>query len=91
LHCKPPTAFINHSIHQEFLNFGEKAKSKNIFVGRYVLMPDHLHLFVSFSEDFGGQRPPLQPMRADPALAGRPTIANCATARRRFASFRNEA
>ena len=37
-------------IHDAFLQFCEGALKKNIFVGRYVLMPDHLHLFVKFSD-----------------------------------------
>lgn len=35
--------------HQAFVLFCEKAVVHGAFVGRYVLMPDHLHLFVSFT------------------------------------------
>ena len=37
------------AIHDSFLVFCTRAKDRGVFVGRYVLMPDHLHLFVAFS------------------------------------------
>jgi REP element-mobilizing transposase RayT len=39
----------SHQVHNAFLQFCRDAAPRNIFVGRYVLMPDHLHLFVKFS------------------------------------------
>lgn len=36
-------------IHNAFVQFCHEALNRNIFVGRYVLMPDHLRLFVKFS------------------------------------------
>jgi putative transposase len=33
-------------IHNTFIQFGHEALTRNIFVGRYILMPDHVHLFV---------------------------------------------
>ena len=35
-------------IHDVFHSFGVRAESHNIAVGRYVIMPDHVHLFVAF-------------------------------------------
>jgi len=32
--------------HQAFLTFSNQARCRGALVGRYVLMPDHLHLFV---------------------------------------------
>lgn len=37
------------NIHAAFCFFAKKGLERNIFVGRYVLMPDHFHLFVKFS------------------------------------------
>ena len=39
-------------VHDAFRSFGEKALSEHhVAVGRYVLMPDHLHLFVRLPID----------------------------------------
>ena len=38
--------------HVAFVEFGRRASNFNIAVGRYVLMPDHVHLFVSGDEGF---------------------------------------
>jgi len=41
------------AVHEAFTRFGETAYSThNIAVGRYVIMPDHLHLFVCGSVEF---------------------------------------
>jgi len=41
---------LDHAaIHNSFLVFCRRAKDRGVFVGRYVVMPDHLHLFVAFS------------------------------------------
>ena len=34
------------AVHRSFVGFAEEAQRRNIAVGRYVLMPDHVHLFV---------------------------------------------
>jgi REP-associated tyrosine transposase len=40
------------SVHNAFLCFADRAQSQfGIAVGRYVILPDHLHLFVSVGED----------------------------------------
>ena len=37
------------SIHESFLLFCRRATERHVFVGRYVIMQDHLHLFVAFA------------------------------------------
>jgi putative transposase len=39
-------------VHERFRLFCEEAQRRNIYVGRYVIMPDHLHLFVRGGPDF---------------------------------------
>jgi putative transposase len=39
----------NNPVHEAFQGFAQRAAFRGIFVGNYVLMPDHLHLFVTFS------------------------------------------
>jgi putative transposase len=38
-------------IHETFCKFCFRAQERNVAVGRYVLMPDHVHLFVAFPEE----------------------------------------
>ena len=40
--------FANREVHQAFVTFGERAIDYGVAVGRYVLMPDHIHLFAAF-------------------------------------------
>ncbi|PYI90330.1 MAG: hypothetical protein DME97_17685 [Verrucomicrobia bacterium] len=42
----------NPKIHERFKTFASIGESRGIGVGRYVLMPDHAHLFVRGSTDF---------------------------------------
>ncbi|HEX8077921.1 MAG TPA: transposase [Chthoniobacterales bacterium] len=43
----------NHPVHNALVRFAERAYlDHGIAVGRYVIMPDHLHLFVSGPPDF---------------------------------------
>ena len=39
------------SIHSKFIEFATQASDHGIFVGRYVLMPDHIHLFAAFGSE----------------------------------------
>ena len=39
----------NSEIHHQFRVFAAGAEKFNVTVGRYVLMPDHVHLFAAFS------------------------------------------
>jgi REP element-mobilizing transposase RayT len=41
----------NQSIHAAFLQFVENGSARGAWVGRYVLMPDHLHLFLTVDDD----------------------------------------
>jgi len=43
--------FANREVHQAFITFSEKAIDYGVAVGRYVLMPDHIHLFAAFGPD----------------------------------------
>ena len=38
----------NSTLHEAFRTFCTKATDRGIHVGRYVIMPDHIHLFVAF-------------------------------------------
>ena len=35
-------------VHQKLIEFAECATERGVWVGRYVVMPDHLHLFAAF-------------------------------------------
>ena len=39
------------AIHQSFLKFGEDGPKYGAWIGAYVLMPDHLHLFVVVDDE----------------------------------------
>jgi REP element-mobilizing transposase RayT len=38
----------SENLHPAFRDFALQAASHSVFVGRYVLMPDHVHLFAAF-------------------------------------------
>jgi len=41
------------NVHRAFIDFAQRAlENSGISVGRYVIMPDHLHLFVTGGQDF---------------------------------------
>jgi REP element-mobilizing transposase RayT len=41
------------TVHGAFIDFAQRAqRDHSVFVGRYVIMPDHVHLFVSGGDDF---------------------------------------
>ena len=42
----------NAKVHEDFRKFCEAGLTRGVFVGKYVLMPDHLHLFVAFSDEY---------------------------------------
>lgn len=48
--CKPILA--NAKVHEDFRKFCETGLARGVFVGKYVLMPDHLHLFVAFGDEY---------------------------------------
>ncbi len=41
----------NTGIHEAFVSFCQKSSEYKVFVGKYVLIPDHFHLFAYFSEE----------------------------------------
>jgi REP element-mobilizing transposase RayT len=43
--------FANPDVHEAFIIFGQRAIDYGIAVGRYALMPDHLHVFAAFGPD----------------------------------------
>jgi putative transposase len=42
----------NADVHDALVNFAHEGDARGIGVGRYVIMPDHVHLFVRGSLDF---------------------------------------
>jgi putative transposase len=42
----------NAGMHESFRRFCEEGLTRGVFVGKYVLMPDHLHLFVTLGEEY---------------------------------------
>jgi len=38
-------------IHETFLRFGQEGPSHGAWVGAYVIMPDHLHLFIATDDE----------------------------------------
>lgn len=43
--------FANPNLHAMFMAFAARSVDYGVAVGRYVLMPDHLHLFAGFAPD----------------------------------------
>ena len=41
----------NSSIHEAFVEFGKNGPEYGAWLGKYVLMPDHVHAFVALDED----------------------------------------
>ena len=42
----------NAKVHEDFRRFCEAGLTRGVYVGKYVLMPDHLHLFVAFGDEY---------------------------------------
>ena len=42
----------NQSVHSAVMGYGREAEQRGIALGRYVIMQDHLHLFVAGNVDF---------------------------------------
>jgi putative transposase len=42
----------NDSMHSVFVEYGRRGVERKIALGRYVIMPDHVHLFIRGSIDF---------------------------------------
>jgi REP element-mobilizing transposase RayT len=41
----------NAAVHRSFIAFAQAGEAHGAYVGAYVLMPDHLHLFVALEEE----------------------------------------
>jgi putative transposase len=41
----------NEAVHDAFISFAKEGAPRGVSVGRYVLMPDHIHLFVRMEVD----------------------------------------
>ena len=41
----------SQKFHQSFVEFSVNASTKHFFVGRYLIMPDHVHFFLSVSTE----------------------------------------
>jgi putative transposase len=41
-------ALNNEAVHRTVVAFGEQGVARGCYLGRYVLMPDHIHAFVAF-------------------------------------------
>jgi hypothetical protein len=48
---KPQRFLARPEVHEVFCTFCSKAQAHDIAVGRYVIMPDHVHLFAAFPID----------------------------------------
>ena len=46
----------NDSVHSAFRNYAERGLEFNVATGRYVLMPDHVHVFVRIGRDMALRR-----------------------------------
>ena len=42
----------NEPAHRSLIEYGERGIEKNVALGRYVIMPDHIHLFVRGGPEF---------------------------------------
>jgi putative transposase len=42
----------NEITHRALIRFGERGVGRNVALGRYVMMPDHIHLFVRGGPEF---------------------------------------
>jgi putative transposase len=42
----------NEKIHDGFIHFAGKQAERGIAIGRYVIMPDHIHLFIRLAPEF---------------------------------------
>jgi putative transposase len=63
LHTRQPVYFLtlcaadrkrilaNQEIHASFVRFANRAGEHGVYVGRYVIMPEHIHLLAAFAPD----------------------------------------
>lgn len=61
----------NTNVHEDFRRFCQAGLEHGVFVGKYVLMPDHLHLFVAFGAKY-------ESALTERRYSGEPVAAACA-------------
>lgn len=49
--CRRRKLLANTAVHTQLVGFAKSGLTRGVAVGRYVVMPDHVHLFVSLSPD----------------------------------------
>ena len=49
---KRTSILANDAVHARFVEFARAAQARDVWVGRYVIMPDHIHLFVQGGREF---------------------------------------
>jgi REP element-mobilizing transposase RayT len=49
--CNRNYLFANSEVHASIIAFAERAVDHGVSVGRYVMMPDHIHLFAAFAPE----------------------------------------
>jgi REP element-mobilizing transposase RayT len=49
--AKRQNLLATDAMHDVFVRFATTGRERGAWVGRYVLMPDHLHLFVAFDDE----------------------------------------
>jgi REP element-mobilizing transposase RayT len=64
----------NPEVHASFRQFCQAGLTRGVFVGNYVLMPDHLHLFVVLGEEYVQERASALTERR---YSGAPVAADC--------------
>ncbi|MGI8436791.1 MAG: transposase [Chthoniobacterales bacterium] len=42
----------NEAVHRAFVGYGRRGEERGVALGRYVIMPEHIHLFVRGSHEF---------------------------------------
>lgn len=42
----------NHAVHARLMEFASEGVERGIAIGRYVIMPDHIHLFARGTSDY---------------------------------------
>ena len=65
----------NTKVHEDFRKFCETGLTRGVFVGKYVLMPDHLHLFVAFGDEYESTL--IERRSQTDATSGEPVAAVC--------------
>jgi putative transposase len=50
--CDRKAILADDAVHAAFRNFAERQASRGISIGEYIIMPDHLHLFMRLAPDY---------------------------------------